>query len=417
MDPLRSTLDKLHPSFTEGSLKPLYPLYEALDTFLYTPGEVTTGSTQVRDALDLKRMMSTVVVALSPVILWAMWNTGYQANKAVATIPQASLDNWQGYIYTQVLGFTAGAESQLGNFVLGAICLIPIYLVVNIAGGLCEALFSMVRKHEINEGFLVTGWLFPLSCPPTAPLWQVALGIIFAVVVAKEIFGGTGKNFLNIALTARAFCYFAYTSDWGVNGIWTAAEGVTAATPLDAWANPAQEGMTGLQSTIVSVGGENADALSTWLRCFFGLIPGSLGETSTFAVLIGAAILIAAGIANWRIMLSIVLGVIGGALLFNLVGSDVNAMFDMPWYWHLAVGGLAYGLVFMATDPVSSTMTMWGHWVYGALIGFMTVAIRVANPGYPEGIMLAILFGNVFAPVIDYFVVQSNIKRRLARAA
>ena len=416
MDPLRSTLDKLHPAFTEGSLKRLYPIYEALDTFLYTPGEVTSGSTQVRDALDLKRMMSTVVVALGPVILWAMWNTGYQANKYIATVPNAELHGWQGQIWTDVFGFTAGQQSLVGNFLLGGLFLIPIYLVVNMAGGACEALFSMVRKHEINEGFLVTGWLFPLSCPPTVPLWQVAVGIMFAVIVAKEVFGGTGKNFLNIALTARAFCYFAYTSQWGVNGIWTAADGVSAPTPLDSWANPA-DGMTGLAYTVASVGGEGATQLSTWLQCFFGLIPGSLGETSAFAALLGAGILVAAGIANWRIMLSIILGVIAGALMFNAIGSDTNPMFQMPFYWHLAIGGLAFGLVFMATDPVSSTMTMTGHWVYGLLIGFMTVAIRVANPGYPEGIMLAILFGNVFAPVIDYFVVQRNIKRRLARAA
>ena len=406
MDPLRSTLDKLHPTFTEGSLKPLYPLYEALDTFLYTPGEVTTGSTQVRDALDLKRMMSTVVVALAPAILWAMFNTGYQANLTIASIEGATLHGWQGSIWQNWLGFQPGEQSILGNVLLGALYLMPIYIVVNIAGGLSEVVFSIIRKHEVNEGFLVTGWLFPLTCPPTVPLWQVAVGIIFAVVVAKEVFGGTGKNFLNIALTARAFCYFAYTSDWGVSGIWTAAnvDGASAATPLDAWSQG------GLEATTDVAG-------YSWLQCFFGLIPGSLGETSAFAALLGALILTAAGIANWRIMVSIVLGVVGGAVLFNVIGSDTNPMFSMPFWWHLAIGGLAFGLVFMATDPVSSTMTMWGHWIYGGLIGFLTVAIRVLNPGYPEGIMLAILFGNVFAPVIDYGVVQRNIKRRLARAA
>ena len=401
MDPLRSTLDRLHPTFTEGKLKPLYPLYEALDTFLYTPGETTQGATQVRDALDLKRMMSTVVVALSPVILWAMWNTGYQANQMVKTIAGTEIHGWQGHIWTQWLGFTAGEQSLIGNFLLGALYLIPIYIVVNVAGGLCEVIFSIIRKHEVNEGFLVTGWLFPLTCPPTVPLWQVAVGIIFAVVIAKEIFGGTGKNFLNIALTARAFCYFAYTSDWGVSGIWTAADGVSAATPLDAWAQGGLDATTG-------------DAGYTWAQCFFGLIPGSLGETSAFAAFLGAGILIAAGIANWRIMLSVVLGVVVTATIFNVLPSD-NIMFTMPFWWHLAIGGLAFGLVFMATDPVSSTMTMWGHWWYGALIGFMTVAIRVLNPGYPEGIMLAILFGNVFAPLIDYGVVQRNIKRRQRR--
>lgn len=417
MDPLRSTLDKLHPHFSgEGKLARMYPLYEALDTFLYTPGEVTSGPSHVRDAIDLKRMMSTVVVALLPCIFMACWNTGYQANMAVAgelewaTVTAeegASLHGWQGTVYSEWLGLTVGKEAGLiSNIVLGLLYFVPIFLVCNIAGGTAEVVFSIVRKHEVNEGFLVTGMLFPLTCPPDVPLWQVAVGIIFAVVLAKEAFGGTGKNFLNIALTARAFLYFAYPSEWSGTTAWEAADGVSAATPLTIMNNTA---FTGMQE--ISAAGYD------WWTCFLGVIPGSLGSTSALAALIGAGILIFAGVGNWRIMLSGVLGVVAGALLLNSIGSDDNFFFTVGPLWHLAIGGVAFGIVFMATDPVSSTMTMRGHYYYGATIGLLTVFIRVLNPGYPEGIMLAILFGNVFAPVIDYFVLQGNIKRRQARLA
>ena len=413
MDPLRSTLDKLHPTFSgDGKLARLYPVYEALDTFLYTPGETTTGGTHVRDAIDLKRLMITVVVALIPCIAMACWNTGYQANSAVAgTLPWASpiageeagLHGWQGDLY-ETLGFTPGVSSLIGNTVLGFLYWFPIFLVCNVAGGLCEVAFSIVRKHEVNEGFLVTGMLFPLTCGPVVPLWQVAVGIIFSVVLAKEAFGGTGKNFLNIALTARAFLYFAYPSDWSGTTAWTAADGVSAATPLTI--------MNGTNFT----GMEEVTAAGyTWMNCFLGTIPGSLGSTSLLAVLIGAAILIVSGVANWRIMLSGLIGVFVGGWFLNLVGSEDNLFFGISPVWHLAIGAVAFGLVFMATDPVSSTMTMTGHWWYGGIVGLLTVFIRVLNPGYPEGIMLAILFGNVFAPVIDYFVVQRNVKRRRLR--
>lgn len=415
MDPLRSTLDKLHPQFSgDGKFARLYPLYEALDTFLYTPGEVTQGSSHVRDAIDLKRLMITVVAALVPCIFMACWNTGYQANMAVAgelpwaeaTADQVSLHGWQGDLY-ESLGFTVGKEAGLiGNCVLGLFYFLPIFLVCNIAGGLCEVIFSIIRKHEVNEGFLVTGMLFPLTCPPDVPLWQVAVGIIFAVVIAKEAFGGTGKNFLNIALTARAFLYFAYPQEWSGTTAWEAADGVSAATPLTIMNNTAFEGMQ-----------EVTAAGYSWWTCFLGVIPGSLGSTSALACVIGAVVLIASGIGSWRTMLSAVLGMVAAAMFLNVMGSEDNMFFTVSPLWHLAIGGAAFGIVYMATDPVSSAMTLKGHYWYGAIIGITTVFVRVLNPGYPEGIMLAILFGNVCAPVIDYFVLQQNIKRRQARLA
>ena len=414
-DPIRSTLDKLHPQFSgEGKLARLYPVYEALDTFLYTPGEVAKGDTHVRDAMDLKRVMITVVVALVPCIAMACWNTGYQANEAVAgNLPWASpiagedlsLHGWQGDLYT-AMGFEAGKGGLIANTVLGFLYWFPIFLVCNVAGGTAEVIFSIIRKHEVNEGFLVTGMLFPLTCGPVVPLWQVAVGIIFSVVLAKEAFGGTGKNFLNIALTARAYLYFAYPSDWSGTTAWEAADGVSAATPLTIMNNTDFSGMQ-----------ELAAAGYTWWNCFLGVIPGSLGSTSLLAVLIGAAVLVFSGVANWRIMVGGLVGVFAGAWLLNLTAGDEpdNVFMTVSPFWHLAIGAVAFGLVFMATDPVSSTMTMWGHWWYGGIIGMLTVFIRVLNPGYPEGIMLAILFGNVFAPVIDYFVVQRNVKRRRLR--
>lgn len=380
-----------------------YPLYEALDTFLYTPGQVTSGPSHIRDGIDLKRMMSTVVVALLPCILMAMWNTGYQANKAIAAlgITPDSVENWR-YAVIDALGVGYDAGSLLANFVHGALYFIPAYLVTNIVGGTWEVIFSTIRKHEVNEGFLVTGFLFPLTLPPSIPLWQVAVGISFGVVIGKEVFGGTGRNFLNPALTARAFLYFAYPTSIVGDSVWTACDGFSGATPLGA-----------LATADVAVG---MGAVSESFRqTFLGTMQGSMGETSTLACLIGAFILIATRIGSWRIMLGVVLGAVGFSILLTSIGSDSNPMFAMPWYWHLTVGGFAFGTVFMATDPVSAAMTERGKWFYGALIGALTILIRVINPAYPEGIMLAILFGNVFAPVIDYVVVQGNIKRRLAR--
>lgn len=400
MKALRTFLDGQHHHFVNGGkLERLYPLYEAIDTFIYSPDSVTEGRTHLRDGLDLKRLMITVAFALMPAIMFAMWNTGHQANTALAQLGLEQATGWRGDILAMI-GLGIDPSNILACFMHGALYFVPIFLVTNIAGGICEAIFSSIRKHEINEGFLVTGILYPLTLPATIPLWQVAVGIIFGVVIGKEIFGGTGKNFLNPALTARAFLYFAYPAQISGDAVWVAVDGYTSATALGV---AAQGGISAVMSQF------------TFMDSFLGLIPGSMGETSTIAILLGAVYLIASGIGSWRIMLSVLIGAVGFGVLLNTIGSTTNPMFSVPWYWHLVLGGFAFGTVFMATDPVSASMTHKGQWFYGILIGVMTILIRVINPAYPEGIMLAILFANVFAPLIDWFVTQGNIKRRLAR--
>ncbi|MFC1526819.1 NADH:ubiquinone reductase (Na(+)-transporting) subunit B [Candidatus Latescibacterota bacterium] len=398
---LRELLDKAEPSFKEGKLKPLFPVYEALDTFLYTPGKVTTGAPHVRDGLDLKRLMTIVVVALVPCIYMAMWNTGYQANLALLELGQSTAGGWRGAVI-DAMGVGYDPLSLFANLFHGALYFIPVYVVCMAAGGLWESVFSIVRRHEINEGFLVTGMLFPLTLPPTIPLWQVALGISFGVVIGKEIFGGTGKNFLNPALTARAFLYFAYPAEISGDRVWVAVDGYSRATPLGLV--PA-EGIASLDQGLCK------------MDAFLGTMPGSMGETSALACLLGAILLIATGIGSWRIMVSMSVTTVAMAALMGTVESTTNHMFAMDPVWHLLLGGFAFGCVFMATDPVSAAFTDVGKWLYGALIGVMTILVRVVNPAFPEGVMLAILFGNTFAPVIDYYVVQANIKRRLARTA
>jgi Na+-transporting NADH:ubiquinone oxidoreductase subunit B len=420
---LRDALDKVHPWFAKGGPFELaYPMYEALDTFLYTPGEVAKGSTHLRDGIDLKRMMITVVMALVPVTIFGMWNVGFQANTAIASMEAAgqkySLD-WHHTIH-HAIGFTNDPANHADNFILGAIHFLPIYIVCMFVGGHIELIFSVLRGHEINEGFLVTGLLFPLTLPPTIPLWQVALGIAFGVVVAKEVFGGTGRNFLNIALTSRAFLYFAYAAQISGDKVWTAVDGYSSATALGRMAaaapTPEVAGDNPALQALVA-GKPDLTQGDVWMSSFLGTIPGSIGETSTLLCMVGAAILIASGIGSWKIMAGVVGGVVATSLLLNGVDQGTNPMFAVPFYWHLVVGGVAFGLVYMATDPVSASMTEKGKWIYGGLIGFMTVLIRVINPAYPEGIMLAVLFGNVFAPLIDYFVVQANVRRRIARYA
>ncbi|MEE2659729.1 MAG: NADH:ubiquinone reductase (Na(+)-transporting) subunit B [Candidatus Latescibacterota bacterium] len=402
MNALRELLDSVHPHFARGGrLESLYPAYEMADTFLFTPGEVTKGASHVRDSLDLKRMMVTVVVALVPCILMAMWNTGYQANLAMRELGMTSAEGWRGVII-DIFEIGYDPSSLLANVVHGALYFLPVFLVCNMVGGFWEAMFSIIRRHEINEGFLVTGMLFPLTLPPTIPLWQVAIGISFGVVIGKEIFGGTGKNFLNPALTARCFLYFAYPAEISGDKVWVAVDGYSSATPLGLV--PA-EGMAAMTSTVF------------YWDAFIGTIPGSMGETSTLACLIGAAILIATKIGSWRIMASMTLSTVVLGLLLNQVQSDTNYMFGMDALWQLLLGGYAFGCVFMATDPVSAAFTNPGKWLYGSLIGVMTVLIRVVNPAFPEGVMLAILFGNVFAPVLDYAFVQANIRRRELRTA
>ncbi len=433
---IRKMLDRIEPLFTKGGkLEKLYPLYEANDTFLFTPGEVAEGRTHVRDAIDTKRMMSMVIVALIPCILMALYNTGFQAQKVLAagsslgqeftlhheTIGQElwygtwrySVLEWLGIDYQADRGAFLSGASLIPCMIHGLLYFLPAYIVTMAAGGLCEVLFSVVRRHEINEGFLVTGMLFPLTLPPSIPLWQVAVGIIFGVVIGKEIFGGTGRNFLNPALTARAFLYFAYPKQISGNAVWTAVDGYSGATPLGKIA----EAVPGQNVTeIVSQLSPPVTDL-TWWQAFIGDMHGSMGETSALACLIGAAILIFSKIGSWRIMTGVVLGMAATSSLFYLLPiSDAPVMNILP-QWHLVLGGFAFGTVFMATDPVSASMTRRGKWFYGLLIGFMTVLVRSVNPAFPEGIMLAILFGNVVAPMIDWFVVQANIKRRMARYA
>ena len=400
---LRTILDKVEPNFKEsGKLSRLYPLYEALDTFLYTPGEVTKGASHIRDALDLKRMMVFVVVALGPCVLMAFYNTGLQANTAISSSTVITpIESWRTDILDS-LGCKYSPSSIFDNVLHGALYFLPVYIVCMTVGGLWEVLFSIVRKHEVNEGFLVTGLLFPLTLPPTIPLWQVALGVSFGVVIGKEVFGGTGKNFLNPALTARAFLYFAYPVQITGNTVWTAADGFTGATPLGELATASvHEGMQAINVT--------------WSQAFLGTMQGSMGETSTLACLLGAGLLIATGIGSWQIMAAVVAGGFGLSTIFWAVGSESNPLFAMPPHWHMVIGGFAFGTVFMATDPVSAAMTNVGKWIYGIMIGMVTILIRVINPAYPEGIMLAILFGNTMAPLIDYYVIQANIKRRKAR--
>ncbi len=395
---LRKMLDDMEHHFTEGGrFQNWYALYEAVDTIFYSPGSVTRSTAHVRDGIDLKRIMITVWFATFPAMFYGMYNLGFQATDAMA-VAGGSVEGWRGWLIETFGGYDA--SSLWHCFWYGAVFFIPIYAVTFIVGGFWEVLFAMVRGHEVNEGFFVTSILFALICPPDIPLWQVALGISFGVVIGKEVFGGTGKNFLNPALTGRAFLYFAYPAQLSGDAVWVAVDGYTAATPLSI---AASDGMAALQAQV------------SWMDAFLGAIPGSVGETSTLAILIGGVILLATRIASWRIVLGVFLGMFALSTLFNLVGSDSNPAFAMPWHWHLVTGGFAFGMIFMATDPVSAAMTNTGKLAFGILIGLMTVLIRVVNPAFPEGIMLAILFANLFAPLMDHFVIQANIKRRLAR--
>lgn len=404
MKMLRRMLDKVEPAFHEGGpLKALYPLYEAIDTILYTPGTVTRTASHVRDGIDQKRMMSLVVVALVPCMLMAMYNTGYQAQLAIAAgVPP--LGDWQTALYTGI-GLSFDYSNPILCSIHGALYFIPISLVCFAAGGLVEVTFAAVRNHEINEGFLVTGALIPLILPPTIPLWQVFVGTVFGVVMGKEVFGGTGMNFLNPALVARAFLFFAYPGDMSGDMPWIAADILAA----DNFA-----GATMLAEAAVTPG---ALAGVDWWAAFWGRIPGSMGETSVFACLLGAVLLLVTRIGSWRTMAGVTLGTFAAAALLNWVGSDTNPMFSVPFHWHIVLGGWAIGTVFMATDPVSSAFTRVGKWWYGIGIGVLCILIRTVNPAYPEGMMLAILFMNMFAPLIDYFVVRRNIKRRAVRYA
>ncbi|MFD2230595.1 NADH:ubiquinone reductase (Na(+)-transporting) subunit B [Alkalimarinus sediminis] len=396
---LRQILDKMEPHFHKGGkYEKWYALYEAADTIFYTPPSVTATTSHVRDGIDLKRMMITVWFCAFPAMFFGMWNIGFQANTYMAETGAVLGNDLRSIVISMLAG--NDPSSIWDNLIYGATYFVPIYFVAFAVGGFWEVLFAMVRGHEVNEGFFVTSILFALILPPDIPLWQVALGISFGVVIGKEIFGGTGKNFLNPALTGRAFLFFAYPSEISGDAVWTAVDGFSGATTLG----------------IAATGGMEAvrDQL-TWMDSFVGTVQGSIGETSVVAILLGGVVLLATKIASWRIVSGVMLGMIATSLLFNAIGSDTNPMFEMPWHWHLVVGGFCFGMIFMATDPVSASMTNQGKWAFGALIGIMVVLIRVVNPAFPEGMMLAILFANLFAPLIDHAVTQANIKRRLAR--
>ena len=396
---LRSTLDNLEPHFKPGGrYEKWYALYEAVDTIFYSPSHVTRSSAHVRDGVDLKRIMITVWLATFPAMFFGMWNLGYQATGAMSVLGIDAIDGWRGAVIAGLGGYDGG--SLWHCFLFGALHFLPLYLVTFVVGGFWEVLFAMKRGHEVNEGFFVTSILFTLTLPPDLPLWQAAMGISFGVVIGKEVFGGTGKNFLNPALTGRAFLYFAYPAQLSGDAVWTAVDGYSGATPLGI---VAAEGMPGLTGAV------------SWMDAFMGTIPGSIGETSTLMVMVGGAVLLLTKIASWRVVAGCFVGMIAFSTLLNGVGSDSNPAFAMPWYWHMVVGSFAFGAFFMATDPVSAAMTNRGRWAYGILIGVMCVLIRVVNPAFPEGMMLAILFANLFAPLFDHFAVQANIKRRLAR--
>ncbi|MBA2500267.1 MAG: NADH:ubiquinone reductase (Na(+)-transporting) subunit B [Chitinophagaceae bacterium] len=384
MKPIRKIVDKVKPNFEKGGkLEKFYPAFNAFETFLFVPEHTTPSQgAHIRDAIDLKRTMILVVISMVPCLLFGMWNIGYQHYLALG-ISDAT--------FMQQVGF-------------GAIKVLPIVIVSYVTGLTVEFIFAIIRKHVINEGFLVTGMLIPLVMPVDVPLWMVSVSTIFAVIIGKEVFGGTGMNILNPALTARAFLFFAYPTKMSGNEVWIntslkegqqVVDGFSGATPLGNAAADLKENIPGV-----------------W-ESFVGFIPGSIGETSTLACLIGAAILLFTGIGSWRIMLSVFIGGYLMAIVLNLFG--LNTLMQLSPVHHLVLGGFAFGAVFMATDPVTASHTNTGKYIYGFLIGLFAILIRVFNPAYPEGMMLAILFMNIMAPLIDHYVVQANINRRLKR--
>ena len=392
---LQNIFDSDRPVVTTGKLKPLYPLYNALETMLFVPDHNANSGAHVRDAIDLKRTMITVIFALIPALIFGMFNAGYQHYRALGLLNDAI--GWLQF-------FT------LDNFLFGAIKVIPMIAVTYIAGLGIEIYFAYRNSHAVNEGFLVSGLLIPMTMPIDMPLWMVAISTIFAVLIGKEVFGGTGMNILNPALTARAFAFFAYPSFMSGDKVWintttgqgeALVDGFSGATALGQYA---------------TTGGTT---YSAW-DAFLGIIPGSIGETSTLLILLGGIYLIATGIGSWKIMLSSLFGAIAISLIFNLVAPNMispeqQGFLSIPFYFHLVFGSWAFSTVFMATDPVSASHTEKGKWIYGFFIGFLGIMIRVFNPAYPEGMMLAILFMNVMAPLIDHYVVEGNVKKRLKR--
>ncbi len=412
---LLDALKKFGLLFSKGGLLSwFYPLYEGTFTFLYSSGRVTTGRTHVRDFAEYKRIMIIVWFAVFPAMFWGFYNIGNQTVSAIASLPNAQdivaqsyalfSNDWH-YALAQLFGASLGADAGLySKMVIGAVYFLPIYIVVFAVGAFWEVLFCLVRHHEINEGFFVTSIVFALVVPPTMPLWQAALGISFGVLIGKEVFGGTGRNFVNPALCGRAFLFFAYPASISGTNCWVPVDGYSGATPLAQWAS-------GGEKALVDAAGNAIN----WMDAFLGNIPGSIGEGSTLMILVGAALILATGVASFRIMLGILIGAFLTASMFNAIGSVTNNMFSMPFAWHAVLGGFAFGTVFMATDPVSSSFTNKGKWAFGILIGLMVILIRTVNPAYPEGMMLAILFANCWAPLFDYLATSRDIKRRNAR--
>ena len=391
MKALRNLVDSMKPAFAKGGkLEKLHWVFDGLETFLFTPGHATEKGAHIRDGIDLKRTMSIVIMAMLPCLLFGMWNVGHQHYLAIGE-------------------FVGRGDGFWEKFLFGAIKVLPIVVVSYGVGLGIEFLFTTIKGHPIQEGYLVSGMLIPLVMPVDTPLWMVAIGSAFAVVIGKEVFGGTGMNVLNVALTARAFLFFAYPTMMSGDKVWVN----TSLEPGQA----VVDGFSGATSLGHAAAGNMAGVVPM-LDSFWGFEAGSIGETSAFACLIGAAILIITGIGSWRIMLAVLLGGAAISGLFNLVGPSIgNAYMQIPVLHQLMLGSFFFGLVFMATDPVTAAQTNTGKWIYGFLIGVMAILIRVVNPAYPEGMMLAILFMNVMAPTIDHFVVQSNIKRRMKRAA
>jgi Na+-transporting NADH:ubiquinone oxidoreductase subunit B len=382
MRPVRNLLEKIKPNFEKGGkLEKFYPAFNAFETFLFVPGHTAPSQgAHIRDAIDLKRTMILVVLSLMPCLLFGMWNVGYQHYRALGS-PDTSL---------------------LDNFIFGATKVLPIVLVSYAVGLGVEFTFAIIRKHTINEGFLVTGMLIPLVMPIEIPLWMVGVATVFAVIIGKEVFGGTGMNILNPALTARAFLFFAYPTKMSGNEVWISIEKGQKAVDGFSGATPLGDAAAGFSEKIPGI----------W-DSFIGTIPGSIGETSTLACLLGASLLLYTGIGSWRIILSVFAGGFAMAFIFNLVGG--NTLMQLPPLHHLVLGGFAFGAVFMATDPVTAAQSNTGKFIYGFLIGVFAILIRVVNPAYPEGMMMAILLMNVFAPLIDHYVVKANINRRLRR--
>ena len=407
MKGLRNYINSIKPNFVgEGKYSKWFPLFDAVENFVFSTQTKTSNPVHVRDGVDIQKIMVIVWLSTFPAMFFGMYNLGAHSLEYLESINQLNTGDWHHYLVSLV-GYDS--SSFISKLWFGACYFMTIYITVFVVGIGWETLFAVVRKHEINEGAFVSTVLFSLSCPPDLPLWQAALGITFGLVIGKEIFGGTGKNFLNPALTGRAFLYFAYPSQISGDKVWIAGladnnivpEGYSGATALGV---AAESGMSGINQNF------------TWMDAFLGYIPGSIGETSIIAIGIGLIILLATKVASWRIVVATMLGMIFMSGILNIVGSDTNPMFAIPWYWHLVIGSFAFGLVFMATEPVSGSGTNTGRWIYGFIIGVTVVLIRVINPAFPEGMMLAILFANLLAPVIDHMVMVSNINRRKALA-